>query len=213
MTSDDHQNEFSAEAYDAEAVATGWLGPEIVFGLAYRHVQPGQTILDIGIGTGLGSILFHRAGLQVYGLDQSPQMLAAARAKGFAADLLQHDLTRRPYPYADRSLDHAVCTGVMNFFADLGMVFTDVARILRRGGVFVFVVGDRREGDPPAFTVGPEHTKTDADMTMYRHATEQIAGWAGAAGFAVSASLEFMAYMDHEKQKKIPSRAYLAIKR
>ncbi len=29
-----------ATAYDEEAEATGWFGPEVVFGLAYRYVQP-----------------------------------------------------------------------------------------------------------------------------------------------------------------------------
>ncbi len=45
-------------AYDEEAEATGWYGPEVAFGLTYAHVQPSQSMLDIGIGTGLGSILF-----------------------------------------------------------------------------------------------------------------------------------------------------------
>ena len=46
------------EAYDEEAEATGWFGPEVAFGLIYKYIQPGQSILDIGIGTGLGSVLF-----------------------------------------------------------------------------------------------------------------------------------------------------------
>jgi hypothetical protein len=41
-----------AEAYDDEAEATGWCGPEVALGLMYRYIQQDQTILDIGIGTG-----------------------------------------------------------------------------------------------------------------------------------------------------------------
>jgi|GEM_PF-5571654 len=71
--------------YDEEAEATGWFGPEVAFGLAYAHVHHGQSILDIGIGTGLGSALFKKAGLQVHGMDISPEMLEACRKKGFDA--------------------------------------------------------------------------------------------------------------------------------
>jgi len=37
-------------AYDEEAEATGWFGPEVLFGLAHKFIRPGQSILDIGIG-------------------------------------------------------------------------------------------------------------------------------------------------------------------
>ena len=58
MVPQDEQIRAMVEAYDEEAEATGWLGPEVAFGLAYKYIQPGQSILDIGIGTGFGSILF-----------------------------------------------------------------------------------------------------------------------------------------------------------
>jgi hypothetical protein len=34
------------EAYDEEAEAIGWFGPEVAFGLIYKQIQPGQLILD-----------------------------------------------------------------------------------------------------------------------------------------------------------------------
>ena len=37
-----------SKAYDEEAKAVGWLGPEAAFGLIYKEIQPGQSILDIG---------------------------------------------------------------------------------------------------------------------------------------------------------------------
>lgn len=69
------QNNAMIAAYEDEAEACGWFGPEVAFGMAYKYVQPGQSILDIGIGTGLGSVLFRKAGLKVYGMDISPKML------------------------------------------------------------------------------------------------------------------------------------------
>ena len=98
MDHDEKQARATAEAYDEEAEATGWYGPEAAFGLAYKFLRPGQSILDLGIGTGLAAVLFRKAGLRLYGMDVAPEMLEACRGKGFT-DLVRHDLTERPYPF------------------------------------------------------------------------------------------------------------------
>jgi predicted TPR repeat methyltransferase len=200
------------DQYDQEASAVGWLGPEVAFGLAYKYVTPGQTILDIGIGTGLAGMLFHKAGLRVLGMDVSPEMLAACRSKGFPAGLKQHDLRTTPYPYEEGSIDHAVCVGVLNFFEDLNPVFEEAGRILRNGGVFVFVVGDRSPSEEAEMTVDSEHTGSGAPVTMYRHSAEQISMWLADSGFRPLQSLEFAVYMDRGRSARLPARAYLAQK-
>ena len=48
----------SAIGYDNQARKTNWFGPEVVFGLAYEFVKTGESLLDLGIGSGLSSILF-----------------------------------------------------------------------------------------------------------------------------------------------------------
>jgi len=40
----------SAPDYDRQAKEWGW-NPEVFFGLMYQYVEPGQALLDIGIGT------------------------------------------------------------------------------------------------------------------------------------------------------------------
>jgi len=199
------------EGYDEEAEATGWLGAEVAFGLMYRHIQPGQSILDIGIGTGLGSVLFKKAGLRVYGIDRSPEMLDACRGKGIT-ELTRHDLLAPPYPYGSGSIDHAVCIGVLHFFGDLSPVFGEAARILRKGGFFAFTVSDRSEDEPAEIVVGPENSKTGGPVTMFRHAPGQIGEWAGKSGFTLPRSLLFTAYMNRERTKPILIRLFLARK-
>ncbi len=197
--------------YDAEAEATGWHGPEVAFGLVFAFVEAGQSILDIGIGTALGSVLFRKAGLEVHGMDNSPEMLDACRQKGFAS-LERHDLTQTPYPYESVSMDHVVCVGVLNFFRDLSAVFQEAGRILRPGGRFVFVVGDCAEGEPHEIEVGAEHTKSGRTVTMYRHDGRQIAEWMVAGGLEPERSLPFTVYMDSARTNALPAKAYVARK-
>ncbi|MCP4545252.1 MAG: class I SAM-dependent methyltransferase [bacterium] len=196
--------------YDAQADATGWLGPEIVFGLAYRHIRSGDTLLDIGIGTGLGSIPFHKAGLRILGMDLSEEMLEGTKSKGIAAELKLHDLTSVPYPYGDESLDHAICVGVLQFFRSPNLVFGEAARMLRDGGVFAFTTADRDSADPVELTVGPEHTGSDESVTMYLHEAEAIRRLLLDCSFTVQRELEFTTYMDEDRRRRLRARAYLA---
>jgi len=83
----DHQ---SAVNYDEQARRTEWFGSEVVFGLTYEFVNPGESLLDLGIGSGLSSIPFHKAGLRIYGLDGSDEILEICASKGFAIDLKHH---------------------------------------------------------------------------------------------------------------------------
>ena len=80
-----------------------------------RGVSGRQTVLDIGIGTGLGSEPFFRAGLRITGMDVSDTMLAVYRKKGFAERLVCHDLTHFPYLSLTVAFDHVISTGVFPF--------------------------------------------------------------------------------------------------
>jgi SAM-dependent methyltransferase len=204
-------HEAGIEQYDDEAQAMGWHGPEIVFGLAYDSVRPGQSLLDIGIGTGLGSRLFLKAGLRVHGLDFSTRMLEICRVKGFAA-LHKHDLTCTPYPFADASLDHAVCTGVLHFFADPGGIFLEAGRLLRAGGCFGFVVLSRSEEEAREIPLPGEAATGSPARCMYRHTAEEVAGWLAAAGFQPSRNLAFSVPVDRYRREVHAAMAYLARK-
>ncbi len=204
------QIEHYDEAYDQGAEATGWYGPEVSFGLLYKFVKLGQKVLDIGIGTGLSSELYHKAGMKVCGIDISDKMLDAVKQKGFADDLYLHDLTEFPYPYTDNYFDVVVCAGVFNFFEMLGEIFTEVSRILKKNGYFAFVVGHRQPDEEPAVIIGSEHTGSDRTVTMYRHSNEQINQWLAEASLKEIRSVEFTVFMDKEKKHRLPAKAYVA---
>jgi len=203
-------NPLTAVAYDGKAEEYNWRGPEVVFGLSYRFINPGESMLDIGIGTGLGSALFHKSGLRVFGMDNSAEMLEACKQKGFATDLKKHDLTTGPYPYDTASLDHTVCTGVLDFHRDLKPVFREVARILRDKGIFCFTVADRGPREGPEYAAGPESTQSDSTVTMYRRSAEEINGLLKENDFESLRCVEFSVFMNSERTIPLRLKAYVA---
>lgn len=191
--------------YDVLVERKGYRAPEVVFGLAYDFVTPGESVLDIGIGTGRCGLLFHKAGLKVYGMDLSNDMLIACRKKSFAEDLQQHDLTNTPYPYGDKSMDHAVCVGVLNHIDDLSPVFHEASRILRDKGTFAFMVGEQPEGLECS-----NREDTDAPISMYRHTEAAIRNDLERHAFRFLRSVAFTVPHGKKTIRMMPVRAYVA---
>lgn len=105
-----------------------------------EEVQPrdGMRVLDVACGTGLvGAELRSRARVSLVGIDQSPQMLAAARAR-FAAlgpdevQLVQGQAERLPFP--DASFDALTVTYLLRYVEDTRATTTELARVVRPGG-------------------------------------------------------------------------------
>ena len=203
------ENSVRMNEYDRSAEEQGWHGPEVVFGLSYAYMTPGETLLDIGTGTGLAAALFHKAGLFVHGMDISPPLLNICRVKRITVDLKEADLRVEPYPYEAASMDHAVCVGVLNFFRDPGPVFREAGRILREGAIFAFTVGDRAPGEEAEIPVGREHTGSDERVTMYRHGEAEVAAWLEDCRFTRLRSLGFSVPLDRERTVILPARAYV----
>jgi predicted TPR repeat methyltransferase len=154
-----------ATDYDAQVVAYDCHVAEMLFGLAFEYVLPGQRLLDVGIGTGLSSELFAKAGLEVHGMDFSPAMLQICADKGFAATLRQHDAQKTPWP-VESGFDHVVCCGVLHFVADLQGIFAESARALRTGGFFAFTT---RAPDPVAIGDDFYERQSAGAFDIYSH--------------------------------------------
>lgn len=78
-----------------------------MFGLLFKYVKKGDTLLDLGIGTGLSSLPFYQIGLKIYGIDISEDMLTICRKRKIAEDLRTRDLNDK-LPY-DNQFDHIIC--------------------------------------------------------------------------------------------------------
>lgn len=100
-------------------------------------------LLDLGCGTGTLSVLLSKAGYEVVGADISPDMLAVAQEKAFAAGqnilFLCQDMTRLDL-YG--TLDAVVCTlDALNHLPSRAAVEEALRRVslfLNPGGVFIF---------------------------------------------------------------------------
>jgi SAM-dependent methyltransferase len=103
----------------------------------------GRQVLEVGCGSAACARWLRDQGAHVVGLDISTGMLrhaASANAStGIAVPLVQASADQ--LPFADSSFDVACSAfGAVPFVADSGAVFTEVARVLRPGGRWVFAV-------------------------------------------------------------------------
>jgi SAM-dependent methyltransferase len=126
---------------------------ERVLGYRERHMPHADSLLELGCGS--GSILagLHQLG-RLVGLDRSPQMLAAARAKVPRARFVQADMTTFEL---DERFDIVICVfDTLNHLVTLDAwraLFERARAHLHAGGLFVFDVNTvgqlRRLGDAP----------------------------------------------------------------
>ena len=118
--------------------------------LRVAEIAPGETILDLGCGGGIDSILAAvRTGPsgRVIALDFLPEMLeqtaAAAAEAGSNVETLEAEMEAIPLP--DRSVDHVISNGVINLAPRKRRVLAECARVLVPGGklsVSDLTVGD-----------------------------------------------------------------------
>lgn len=100
---------------------------------------PGDTVLDVATGTGAVAIeLARRKGCRVVGLDQSPEMLAAAlpriRAAGLRDRITLKEGTAEALPFADASFDGLTFTYLLRYVDDPAATLRELARVVRPGG-------------------------------------------------------------------------------
>jgi SAM-dependent methyltransferase len=91
--------------------------------------------LDLGCGTGRHTLPLVEAGARVVALDQSPEMLARARAKlrSHQAEWVLHRLPD-PLPFRDATFRIVVMGLVAEHVTDLAALMAEAARVLVPGG-------------------------------------------------------------------------------
>ena len=104
----------------------------------------GKRILEIGCGGGQCAIAFAKQGAIATGIDQSVMQLQYARGlaeeEGVRVEFIEGDITTLPQ-IKTASQDAVFSAYALGYVQDIETCFTEVARVLKPGGVFVFSAG------------------------------------------------------------------------
>lgn len=96
--------------------------------------------LDVGCGGGLLAEEFARLGCHVTGIDPSELSLAVARAHAVQEGLAieYREGVGENLPFADAYFDIVYCCDVLEHVNDLEAVISEIARVLKKDGVFFY---------------------------------------------------------------------------
>lgn len=157
-----------------------------------RYVT-GQDILDVGIGTGRGSLPLAARGLTVTGIDSSQAMLDETRRQAGEIPITLHTGDVQQLPLADASFDTLISLNVMVHFPHWQPVLAEWKRVLRPGGRIIFDIHslDHLEAAlPPDEAHRVAHAGEEAGshgVYMSHLRAGDLADWADANGFTVAA--------------------------
>lgn len=142
----DVENSFVESVYNKIAAVYDWtMGPTLHLGrlkaIKLLKIQPGEKVLEVGVGTGINASLYPRD-CYVTGIDFSSEMLDKA-AKRIAAHGIDNVRLRRmdaaALDFPDNSFDLVYAPYVISVVSDPVKVASEMRRVCRPGGRFVFL--------------------------------------------------------------------------
>ncbi|HUF66129.1 MAG TPA: class I SAM-dependent methyltransferase [Gemmatimonadaceae bacterium] len=131
-----HGLDLAGSAAIEEAVREPYIAFERSAG---RYSFPGATVVDLGAGTGIHSLVARDASIRI-AADISGEALRMARERGRRADLVVTPLIAdaEQMPLADGCVDLVTSAGALYCF-DFDNVCREILRVLKPGGAWVFV--------------------------------------------------------------------------
>ena len=94
------------------------------------RVPAGSRVLDVATGTGSVALELQARGCTVLGLDQSPEMLAVARARGLEV----REGHAESLPFGDGEFDALTFTYLLRYAEDPVATLRELARVVEPGG-------------------------------------------------------------------------------
>lgn len=150
-----------------------------------------RDLIDLGCGTGLATIQFQEQFANVVGVDFSSGMLDQAyrkmdrRGVKLFNRLINQDMRVFLQEAKDASFDVAVCLQALKYVGDAGLVFGELSRVLRAGGLFACSV------DP---YVQPQGFGLMVKSGYFGHSVNYLLSLAEQAGLEVVRTGEVLGY-------------------
>jgi predicted TPR repeat methyltransferase len=188
-----------APRFDADL--TGRLGYRTPAMLAEMLRQAGiaadgsREVLDLGCGTGLSGEALLPFARRLEGVDLSPRMLAAARARGIYHALHEADLLD-VLPRHPGAWGLVAAADVLNYLGDLSPVLPAMAAALAPGGLAAFSL---EKGEESPCSLGPD--------LRFRHHPAHLRALAASAGLTLVAERE--AVLRQEKGQPVAGMLWL----
>lgn len=160
----------AADTYDQSAVLQQEVNQRLLSRLDYIRLQP-KTILDLGAGTGGGSLALKKrySKARVLALDFAlPMLLELNRRAGYWRRPLPICARAEALPFSDASMELIFSSLTLQWCSDLDAAFGECRRLLKPGGAFLFAtLGPdtlKELRDSWAEVDGMEHVNSFVDM-------------------------------------------------
>ncbi len=161
MAYNQHMSEqhWDPTVYLRDAAFVPALGVPVLELLAPRA---GEHILDLGCGDGTLTAQLRAAGTEVLGVDSSPEQIAAARARGLKAEVMDaHAL-----PFTEE-FDAVFSNAALHWMLEPAAVLAGVRRALKIGGRFVGEMGGAGNVASVVAAYGGELAARALDVRQY----------------------------------------------
>jgi len=183
-----------------------------------KRLKP-SIVLEIAAGTGVVTRELAKElppDVQIIATDLNESMLAQAAATTTARPVEWRQADAMQPPFGDEMFDVVVCQFGAMFFPDKPRAFSEIRRVLRPGGTFLFNVWDRIEenefanvvtqtlaamfsDDPPRFLARTPHGYHDVDVVT----ADLVAG-----GFNEQPTVSTLAMRSRGDSPRVPAIAY-----
>lgn len=178
-----------------------------------------HSVLEVAAGSGVASRAIAAAlpaSTSLVCTDLNQPMIDHAEEIGTARPVEWHQADVMDLPFESQSFDAVVCQFGVMFFPDCVAAFSEVARVLRPGGVFLFNVWDCIAENEFADVVTqavaalfPDDPPMFLDRTPHGYCEESVInGDLGSAGFETPAAFDAVVARSRASSSEVPAVAY-----
>lgn len=132
---------YAVYSYVYDALFKWLFYPRIEHAIKSMDIEPGERVLDVGVGTGLSLDLFPRD-CKVVGIDLSGEMLKKAKKKvntNSMDNVELYEMDAMNVDFEDNSFDRVFISHVVSVVPDPYRVMEEVRRVCKDGGQVVLV--------------------------------------------------------------------------